>query len=109
MIKMAKKGETAQNLYKNYRRKIKSPFTIYVDFESILVQGNNGKQNTGDSYTNKYQNYVGSSFGYKLVCVNDQFSKPLRSYLGKDGYKFTTNMVQENKYCSRVMKKHFTE
>ena len=43
------------------------------------------------------------------MCVNDQFSKPLRSYLGKDGYKFTTNMVQENKYCSRVMKKHFTE
>ena len=49
MIKMAEKGETAQNLYKNYRRKIKSTFMIYVDFESILVQGNNGKQNTGDS------------------------------------------------------------
>ena len=28
---------------------------IYVDFESILVPENNGKQNPGESYTNKYQ------------------------------------------------------
>ena len=28
---------------------------IYVDFESILVPENNGKQNPGESYSNKYQ------------------------------------------------------
>ena len=28
---------------------------IYVDFESILVPENNGKQNPGESYTIKYQ------------------------------------------------------
>ena len=28
---------------------------IYIDFESILVPENNGKQNPGESYTNKYQ------------------------------------------------------
>ena len=27
-----------------------------------------------DTYTSKYQNRVGCSFGYKLVCVDDQFS-----------------------------------
>ena len=32
---MAKKGKTVT--FKNYTRKIKSPFTIYADFESILV------------------------------------------------------------------------
>ena len=31
--------------FKNPERKIKSLFIIYADFESILVPGNNGKQN----------------------------------------------------------------
>ena len=61
---------------KVYRQKI-SKFIIYVDFESILVPENDGKQNADKSYTNKYQNTVGCSFGYKLACVDDQFSKPL--------------------------------
>ena len=41
MVKMAQKGETVK--FKNYTRKIKSPFMIYSDFESILVPENNGK------------------------------------------------------------------
>ena len=28
---------------------------IYIDFENILVPENNGKQNPGESHTNKYQ------------------------------------------------------
>ena len=31
--------------FKNDERKIKSPFIIYADFESILVPEDNGKQN----------------------------------------------------------------
>ena len=34
-IKMPKKGEYAT--FKNYERKIKSPFIIYADFEIILA------------------------------------------------------------------------
>ena len=50
---MPKKGEYAK--FKNYERKIKSPFMIYTNFESILVPENNGKQNSKESFTNKYQ------------------------------------------------------
>ena len=32
-------------LFKNYDRKINSPFIIYADFESILVPENNRYQN----------------------------------------------------------------
>ena len=42
-IKMPKNGEYVK--FKNYKRKIKSSFIIYADFESILVSGDNGKQN----------------------------------------------------------------
>ena len=57
---------------------------IYADFESILVPVDNGKQNIYKSYTNKYQKHVACSYGYKLVCVDDKFSKPFKSYLGEN-------------------------
>ena len=46
------------------------------DFESILVPQDNEKQNLNESSTNKYQKHVACSYGYKLVCVDDKFSKP---------------------------------
>ena len=71
----------------------------YADFESILVPETNEKQNPDVSYTkniriytNKYQNYVGCNFDYKLVSVDDHFSKPSKSYLGQNiALKFMNN------------------
>ena len=71
---------------------------------------NNGKQSPKESYTNKYQKHIACSYGYKLVCVDDKFSKPFKTYLGKDTvYNFINNMIQESKHCSEVMKKHFNK
>ena len=50
MIKMPKKGEYVR--FENFKIKIKSPFMIYADFESVLVPENNGRQNHEESYTN---------------------------------------------------------
>ena len=73
-----------------------SPFTIYADFESILVPEYNGKQNPNESYRNNYQNHIACSYGCKLVCVVDKFSKPFNSYLSEDAvYSFI------NKYDRR--------
>ena len=36
--------------FKDYERKIKSPFIIYADFETTLMPEDNGKQNPGESY-----------------------------------------------------------
>ena len=55
-IKMPEKCEYVR--IKNYERKIKSPFMIYADFESILVPENNEKQNPNKSSTNKYQKHL---------------------------------------------------
>ena len=105
-IKIPKKGEYVK--FKNFQRKIKSPFMIYEDFESIPVPEYNGKQNPNESYTNKYQKHVACS--YKLVCVNDKFSKTLKSYLGENPvYNFLSSIIEENKYCSDVMKKDFNK
>ena len=56
MIKTPKNGEYIN--FKNFDRKIKSPFMIYANLESILVPEDNGKQNPDESYTTKYQNMV---------------------------------------------------
>ena len=80
--------------FKNFERKIKSSFMIYADFESILIPENNGKQNLDESYINKYQTHVAYSYAYRLVYVDDTFSKPFKSYLGQDAvYNFINSMV----------------
>ena len=56
IFKMPKKSEYV--LFTVYERKTKSPFMIYTDFENILVQEDNAKQNLEESYTSKYQKTI---------------------------------------------------
>ena len=54
---------------------------------------------------NNYQKHTACSYSYKLVCVDDKFSKTFRSYLGKGAvYNFINSIVEENKYFSVVVK-----
>ena len=70
---------------------------IYADFESILEPEDNGNQNPGESYTNKYKKHAACNYGYKLIFVDDKSSKP-KSYLGEDGvYNFINSMIKESK------------
>ena len=62
------------------------------------------------SYSNKYQKDVACSYGYELVCVDNKFSKPFKSYLREDAvYNFIDSMIEESKYFSKVMKKPFNK
>ena len=56
--------------FKNFERKIKSPFMIYADFQSILVAGDNGKQNPNESYTNKYKKYIALHIEIAISMLN---------------------------------------
>ena len=54
--------------------------------------------------SNKYQKHIACSYEYKLVCVDDKFSKPFKAYLGKVAvYNFINSMIEESKYCNEVM------
>ena len=53
-----------------------------LDFGSILIPKDNGKQNPDEFYTNKYQKHVPCSYDNKFVCIDDKFSEPTTSYLG---------------------------
>ena len=58
---------------KNYFKQIPVPFKIYADFECNLksVESYEG------SYSKKYQDHIPCSSAYKLVCVDDKFSKSI--------------------------------
>ena len=71
---MPKKSEYVK--FENLERKIKSPFKISSDFESILVPKDNGQQDRNESYSNKYEKHVACSYGYKLLCVDENLVSP---------------------------------
>ena len=105
---MSKRSEYVK--FKNYETKIKSQFIVYADFESISEPEDNGKQNPKESYTKNYQKYIACSYSYKLICADDKFSKPFKTYLGKDAvYIFINNMIEKSKYCSNLIKKLFNK
>ena len=81
-LKMPKEGKYVK--FKHYKRKIKSPLIIYAEFGNILVPRNNGKQIPEEIYANKYQKPITCSYGYKLVCVDDKFDKPFKTYLDEE-------------------------
>ena len=59
----------------------------------------NGKENPKGSYANKYKKCIACSYGYKLVCVADNFIEPFKTYLNEDGvYNFINNTIEESKY-----------
>ena len=70
----------------------------------------NEKQNPEKSFTNKCRKHIACGYGYKFVCIDDKFSKPFKTYLGKAAvYNFINSMIEESKYCSEVMKKYFNK
>ena len=99
-IKMSKKSEYIR--FKSNERKMKSWFTTFAGFESILVPENNDRQNPNESYTDKYKKHVTCSYGYKLLgFVDDKLSKPSKSYFGEDAVtNFINSKAEESKYCS---------
>ena len=69
------------------------------------------KQNPDESFTSKYQKvFLPVIDKNYYVCVNDKFSEPFQTDLGEDAmYDFINNRIEENKFCSDVMKKHFNK
>ena len=92
--------------FENYFKQIPVPFKIYADLECNLK---NVKCNEG-SYTEKYQDHIPCSFAYKIVCIDDRFSKLTIIYRGKNAaYDFIKEILEEYKYCKKMINKHFNK
>ena len=84
--------------FKNYFKQIPVPFKIYADFECNLksVESYEG------FYSKKYQDHIPCSFAYKLVCVDDKFTKPTVVFRGENAtYEFIGKILKEYQYCKK--------
>ena len=96
--------------FNNFNKMIPPLFKIYTDFECLLKEVDTGVNNDCFSYTAKYQDHIPCSFAYKLVCVDDKYSKDIVLYRGKNAvYKFIRSIFKESDYCKSVIKNLFNK
>ena len=60
--------------------------------------------------TKRYQDPIPCSFAYKVVCVDDRFTKRIIVYRPENAtYEFIKAILKEYKYCRKVMSKYFNK
>ena len=92
--------------FENYFKQIPGSFEIYADFECNLrfVESDKG------SDTKTYQDHIPCNFAYKVVCVDDKFTKQIVVYRAENAaYESIKAIIKEYKYCKKVMNKHFNK
>ena len=109
-IKMPNKDNNILK-FNNFHKQQPVPFVIYADFEAITEKVHGCQQKGNKSYTEAYQRHTDCGYGYKVVCCyDDKYTKPIQLYRGEKAvYKFMENILEEVKYCKRVMKKYFNK
>ena len=82
--------------FKNYFKQLPVPFKTYADFECNLK---NFECYEG-TYTKKYHEHVPCSYPYKVVCIDETYSKSIVVYRGVNAaYEFIKSILKECKYC----------
>ena len=109
-IKMPTKDDNILK-FNNYHKQLHVPFVIYADFEAITEKIHGCQPNNDKSYTEAYQKHTDCGYGYKVVCCyDDKYTKPVQIYRGEKAvYKFMEAILDEVKYCKKVMKKYFNK
>ena len=97
--------------FNNVHKQLPVPFVIYADFEAITEKISGCQPKNDKSYTEAYQKHKDCGYGYKIVCCyDDKYSKPITIYRGEKAvYKFMEAMLEEVKYCKKIMKKEFNK
>ena len=109
-IKMPDKNNNILK-FNNFHKQLPVPFVIYADFEAITEKIHGCQPNDDKSYTEAYQRHTDCGYGYKVVCCyDDKYTKPVQIYRGEKAvYKFMEAMLDEVKYCKKIIKKYFNK
>ena len=88
---------------------LQAAFVIYANPESNLKEVKKpNKDNADASYTVKYQGHLACNYGYKVVCIDERFSKQVQIYQSENAvYRFIKKMFEEVGYCKEFIKINF--
>ena len=97
--------------FNNFHKQLPVPFVIYANFEAITEKGSSCQPNHNKSFTEVYQKHTDCGYGYKVVCYyDDKHSKPVQIYRGEKAvYKIMEAMLEEVKYCKKIMRDKFNK
>ena len=109
-IKMPTKDDNMLKI-NNLHKQLPVRFVIYADFEAIIEKIHGCQRDDDKSYTEAYQKHTDCGYGYKVVCCyDDKYTKPEQIYRGEKAvYRFMEAMLEEVKYCKKVMKTEFNK
>lgn len=96
----------------NYNRQLSPLFQIYDYFESILKRNEslNINNKVYNSYVEKYQKHISHSHAFKVMCIDNRFTKPVVVHQVKGAaYRFISVILKEHKYCRKITKKTLTK
>ena len=102
----AVKYETETIKFFSFNKQKPIPFKIYADSECLLKGININK----GGYTKLYQKHISNSIGAKLVCIDDKFTLPTKSFSGSNSiYEFIEWVFEQQKYCNKIINKKFNK
>ena len=81
--------------FESYSKQLLVPIKIDADFECNLCD----TETYEGSCTKKYHDHIPCSYAFKVVCIDDRFSKSVVVYRGKNAaYEFVKAILKEYKY-----------
>ena len=105
-----KNGELPCVKFRNFGNQLKNPFVVYADFESIIKNQKDLKEASEKTFSHEFQNHEACGFAYKVVCMDPRFTKDTYVYRGPDaGREFLRKILEEEKVCQDIIKKHFNK
>ena len=86
--------------FENYSKQLPAPFKIMLILNAIYKI----------LKFMKAHDHVPCSYAFKVVCIDNTFTKPIVVYRGKNAaYEFIKGILKEYKYCRKMIKEHFNK
>ena len=90
--------------FKEFEKTLKVPFVIYADFETIVRKIHTCQPNPKSSASIPVTKLEVCGFGYKVVCEDEQYTKPSEIYRGEDaGKKLIECLLREEEEIQGIL------
>ena len=104
-IILPEKGKNDMLEFKDYQKIIRIPFVIYADFETLNLKVQHCDPRPDTPSTTRTTKLEPCSFAYKVVSIDEDFSKPVVLYRGKDASrKLIESLLQEQAEIEDILK-----